>query len=391
MARVKTVIEINGRKYDARTGALLPTSDSSAARSINAAVPSQARATPTLSNPTIVDGVSRRKPQVAQEPQPTKARPMVRKLPSFKAPRSLDIKPAHKKPQRSTTLLRSVVVKPQKNAPLVHSTSSIAPSKVEHSATGRGLLLKRVPDIRLSRAKQTAKSITISRFSNGFSFKKQPTLQKDLTVALAPQTSAVAPVAPAITKPVLAQKQQVFVHPIAHATNHASPRLKKDRLHIRVARKLKIKPRVITISMASIAAVVLLGFLAYQNVPSIAMRVAASQAGFSGNLPGSTPAGFAFNGPITYGKGFITLKFNSNSDNRNFALTQRPSDWTSESLLTNHILTSSQKYQTYHDKGLTVYIYSNGDATWVDKGVWYNLTGKGSLSSEQILSLAGSM
>jgi hypothetical protein len=224
---------------------------------------------------------------------------------------------------------------------------------------------------------------------------KSPKLTNSLTVAKAPAEKKGAPSqAPAITKPLLGnheQKQEVFHHSIASATSHKASKLKKEGLHKRLAKRLKVNPRVVTISAAVLAVVFLGSFLAYQNVPSVAMRVAANRAGFSGHLPSNTPAGFAFKGPIQYAKDNIVLKFQSNSDTRKFVIVQKPTDWTSESLLANYVLTTKSRYQTYHDKGLTVFIYNDGSATWVDKGVWYSLNGEGSLSADQILAIAGSM
>jgi hypothetical protein len=133
------------------------------------------------------------------------------------------------------------------------------------------------------------------------------------------------------------------------------------------------------------------GFLAYQNVPTIAMQIADNRAGFSGHLPSTVPVGFSFKGPPIYSKGNISLNYKSNSDNRRFTINQKPTQWSSESLVTDFLINSKLNYQTYNDKGLTIYVYGEGYATWVDNGVWYNITGQGSLSTDQILAIAGSM
>lgn len=397
---MKTVIEINGRKYDARTGELL-------ANNVSGTPASQARqhqtTVPQKTGPAL-DGVSRRKMHITNTPQSTSKPTQNQNQASARqtmvraknaAPKSLDIKPASKA-QRAKTLLRTAVRKPTKVAPQIHSTSTIAESKVERSATGRGLLLKRTPDSRLARAKHATKSLTISKFSP-LSGSHKPRLSESLTVAAPPndkKQSTAPEAAPAITKPVLGdphRKQQVFNHTIAQANHHTAPKLKKKSLPRRIAQKISINPRVVG-TVAAVFAVLILGsFLAYQNVPAIAMRVAANQAGFSGHIPNNPPAGFAFKGPIEFSKGNITLRYKSNSDDRAFAISQKPTDWTSESLLMNHILASKTRYQTFHDRGLTVFIFNDGNATWVDKGVWYSINGKGSLSSDQILSIAGSM
>ncbi len=388
---MKTIIEVNGRKYDARTGQILSND-----------VTSQSVAQQSARTAPVLDGVNRRRPaqpnaatpkQVAPNPVTPVAKPSAHP----NAARALDIKPTKHKVQKAKTLLRTAVKKPQKAAPVIHGTSSAVESKVERSATGRGLLLRRTPDSRIARARQTAKSAAIQKFGAAKSVVSAPKVSGDLKVTQPPkeQTVASAPVAaPVLTKPALGKhaKKQVFNHPIANANHHTAPKVvKKERVLTKIARKLRVKPQTVSLAAGTLAVVLLAGFFAYQNVPAIAMRVAANQAGFSGHLPTNPPAGFAFKGPIQYSKGTIAVKYNSNSDQRTFTITQKPTDWTSDSLLANYVLNSKERYQTYHDRGLTVFVYNNGNATWVDNGVWYNLTGQGSLSSDQILAIAGSM
>lgn len=407
MALVNTIIEINGRKYDARTGKLISRSPNQSSfeppqRKLHTS-PSHAQALDIIDS----DKTSQTTRVSSNQPNnPTKKHSQVangqtqisasNNIPTS-GTRAIDIKPNRHKAQRAKTLLRTVVKKPTKTSPKIHSTSTIAQSTVERSATGRGVLLKRVPDTRLARAKQVIKSTNVHKYVVPNSSKK-PVLSSDLSVIPAPSkptTPVSHPAAPAIIKkPALAGSQQThesFNHPLANATNHKAPKLKKPALHRRIAAKININPKLIGATAAVCAVIVTVAFLAYQNVPAVAMRVAANRAGFSGSLPGNPPAGFAVKGPIEANKGTITVKFKSNSDERSFAITQKPSDWTPESLLANNVLGSKARYQTYRDKGLTVFIYNNGDATWVNKGIWYSITGKGSLSSDQVLAIAGSM
>lgn len=394
---MKNVIEINGTNYDARTGKILSSEAGNQVKT-NPATPKPVAPTPPNSG-AFLDGVSRRKPGTSKPLPRLQLKTTKQSIPSKKnnqatVSRALDIKPSLSKTQRANTLLRSAVKKPQKTAPQIHSTSTIVHSKVERSATGRGLLLKRIPDTRLARAKLTAKSSAIQKFTSD-RISKKPILSSNLTVATPPAHHSGAPaVAPAIVKPALGgheQKQQVFNHSISEATNHTKPKVKRERIHRRVARTLRVSPRAVSVSAVILAVFVLGSFFAYQRVPAIAMRVAASRAGFNGQLPANTPSGYAFAGPIDYTKGSISIRFKSNSDDRKFIIMQRPTEWTSESLLSNLVLSSKTRYQTYHDKGLTVFIYNNGDATWVDKGVWYSISSEGALSSQQILTIAGSM
>ena len=66
-------------------------------------------------------------------------------------------------------------------------------------------------------------------------------------------------------------------------------------------------------------------------------------------------------------------------------------NWDSQTLLQNFVSTSGQPYDAYKAAGRTVYVYGNGNATWVNGGVWYEVSDNGALSKDQIIQLANSM
>jgi len=143
---------------------------------------------------------------------------------------------------------------------------------------------------------------------------------------------------------------------------------------------------------ASFSALVLLGgFMIYNSLPSLTMRVAASRAGFDASVPNYQPSGYTFGGPVSYGPGRVVIKFNSNTDEREFTITEKRSGWDSRSLLDNYVETEAEDYLTFEEHGLTVYLYNDSQATWVDDGIWYTVEGSADLSSEQLLKIAASL
>lgn len=390
---MKTTIEINGRIYDAQTGKIVSTShenklaDRQNAKKIAPMQP--------LQRGIIMDGVNKR--PVHQ--------------PSTRRSNLTAVKPSHLANQKSQTLNRKAVKKPvtPKAVPYVHSTSANIPSKVEHSATGRGMLLKRVPDVKLTRALHAKKSNLVSKF--GKPTHQKPTIAPHIAVQPAPvatpsDATHATPhhnlqnqVAVATTQPTPTTHQAsppakkfVFEDHIKQANSHLLKPVKKESRRKRILRSMKVSPKVVSAAAAVFALTLLGGFFAYQNIPAVSMRIAASKAGFPASLPSSIPAGYSFNGPVEVNEQVVSLKYDSNSDDRNFIITQKPTNWSSEALLTNYLLDSQFRYQVYKDKGLTIYVYDGSNATWVDKGVWYNVNGdEGSLSSEQLLELASSI
>lgn len=394
--KVKTTIEINGRIYDAKTGKVITAKADTTA---NVATDSSKNtSSPNLQRGVVMDGVSKIRPSdtsmMSAKTRPSANRPKANH--------------ATIKPQKSKTLIRKAVHKPaqkkEPTTPVVHSTSANMNTRVEKSATGRGLLLKRVPDVRLMRAKHFKKSEKVQKFTPESHPKAKVT--PELTVKPAPvsnpishatslKTSAPA-AAPSIAPPVPSQtskKTSVFEDWLYTANSHLQKPVtsSKKKRSIKIP-SVRISPKIISVSAAAFAILLLGGFFAYQNVPAVSMRVAANEAGFMGKLPKSIPAGYAFDGPVQAEPANITLVYSSNSDDRQFVITQKPTNWSSEGLLTNYLVDSKFRYQAYKDKGLTVYIYNGSNATWVDKGVWFSVKGDdGSLSAEQLLDIAANI
>lgn len=140
-----------------------------------------------------------------------------------------------------------------------------------------------------------------------------------------------------------------------------------------------------------LAALLLTGFFVYQNIPNLSMRVASTRAGFSAQLPGYKPAGFSQEKLVSYAPGKVTVSFRSNSDERQFQLTQQSSNWNSQALADNYLAKADKQYQTFQASGKTIYIYDNSSATWVNGGVWYQIEGQSDLSSDQLLKIANSI
>lgn len=135
----------------------------------------------------------------------------------------------------------------------------------------------------------------------------------------------------------------------------------------------------------------LLAFVAVQSTPKIKMKVASAKAGFAASLPGNSPAGFHL-GEMQYGAGAVALSYKSNSDEtRKFNITQKTSSWDSTTLRDTVVAPADRDFRTVEDGGLTIYLYGQNNATWVDQGIWYQVQGNGSLSDRQLVDIAQSL
>lgn len=329
----KTILELNGRQYDVSTGKAL-------------------------------DGVLPTKPATVKPDVSAVVQPPVRHA-------AAHVK--HHRVEHSKTLMRQAVEKPK------HVPVTALPSVTEHVHH----------DKRHARATTTAKSHLVTKFSTAH------------TPAITTQTLHL-PVQPApkdIEPPVSFKHHQpsspqsrLEARALAAANNFRPIEPPKTHhTHQRVARKLGVSPRFVGLGAGLAATVLLIGFFAYQNVPNLAMRLAANRAGFAATLPSYQPSGFSMKGPIQYGPGQISLTFQANADSRRFQLTQQTSKWNNDTLLDQFVAVNNRQYQTYQAGNKTIYIYDQSNATWLNKGVWYRIAGNSKLNSDQLIHLANSL
>ena len=381
MSTRNNTIELNGKRYDARTGKLLSGHDTThVAKSTHkaAAAPAKKPAVHTAQKGqkgASIDGVVKRTAHTAHNN--TVAKQPAKPAHHPKAEPKVAARAVHKKTGRSNTLMRHAVKKPTA-APKAAVKRRTTPHVEAHPH-------------RVSRAQKIEKSKFISKFGNGAA-----TLR-----ATRPAISEL-PVQPepnAQPGPVLDKHHEdqldISVHwlqkAIDSATSHTQPRPKKTTRRQKVSKKLRLNTRTANVAAASLAIVLLFGFIAYQNAPNLNMQIAANRSGVAGSLPGYQPAGFALHGPIQYSSGQITVGFKSHSDDRLFNITQSASQWNSETLRENFVASESSDYQTFQTNGKTVYVYDSNNATWVDGGVWYRIDGDALLNNDQLLRIAASM
>ena len=356
----QTTITINGRLYDAITGQPVV----AAAAHKAAAKPAQAPAQPASAR--TFNDIGPRPATVKQGTAKPVAQPATPAAQPAKAAHRANhpvAQSVHARPQKSQTLYRKALKKPV----VEHTPATIS-------------------------TKDLGRSPLISKFNTG-----PVTVHPDLTRKAQAQEETIAP---AQTHPTVAKVlQQRVPAPVQHATGkELKEQLIKERLaevsdspHNTQKRAwFKSKPRVASILTATLALLVLGGYLTYMNLPVISMKVAASRAGVDATFPNYRPDGYALNGPITYSPGEVNINYKSNSNDNGFRISQKPSNWDSQALLDNFVTRQTENYLTFQERGVTVYTFGN-KAAWVNGGLLYTLDGNSSLSSDQVLRLATSM
>lgn len=143
----------------------------------------------------------------------------------------------------------------------------------------------------------------------------------------------------------------------------------------------------------SLAGVILLGIYVWQiNYPNLALKVAGSKAGISASLPAYLPNGWKISGDIQANPGSISYKLATAEGDKSVAINQVRSDWDSQALAENYLAPNTDKYTALQAEGLTIYIYNNNQASWVNHGTWYRIEGQDhGLSKDQIIKMATSL
>ena len=255
-----------------------------------------------------------------------------------------------------------------------------AAENIASPTRSRSDLAKRVSPARKKRAVAQSKSPSVGKF-------KAP-VTKAVGALPTPPDEVEADIAPMHHAPKqLSAKEQLIAERLA-ATDNTAPPSGKRRIRDFFAKR----PRTVTILATGASVLLLVGYITYLNIPNMALRVAAARAGFEANMPGYRPNGFKFSGPISYSPGQITIKFDSNTDDRSYTITERETNWDSQSLLENFVKSETDLYSTFQERGLTVFIYDGSNAAWVNGGIWYTIAGDASLlNSEQLLKIASSL
>jgi hypothetical protein len=352
----QTTIQINGHTYNAITGELITAATEPNQLPSKKIVPHN--------NGISIDGVILNNSATNMVKDLTTQTTLSRQPPSKSSQ-------VHKTTSKSQTLKRDIVELPK--AALINNSQA-----GNSFSNAKQMLANTVSGQRQARSQGFVRSKSIAKFSNN-------PIPEDM-----PDPDPIKPPAPA-PKP-LSLKEQLIAQKLAEmAASEAVIKPEK----ISLASKFKtrfINNRTTSILATSVAAVLVVGYVTFLNIPRMTLRLASSRAGFEAQLPGYSPSGFGFSGPVAYAPGQVTIQYASNTDDRLYTIVEKQTTWDSETLLDNFVNQEAElPPSVYHERGLVVYIYDGTNATWVNGGIWYTIDGDSALTSEQLLKIAASL
>ncbi len=367
----QTVIEINGRQYNAETGELIGISR------IKAVVSNGRDVRPIVSDVTK----RRNRDEVlvlgnalsSQVITPAHQRSMegVRQIHHLQ----------HHTPQHSKTLVRKAVKKPDyQMKPKITKVkvTEVAAKTAQEVAKPlqKKVSVSQIHPARMLHAKSVHKSHHIQRFS-----------KSDRSVAVvaahhAHQKAAVQVHSSAHAKGHTSEATKLFEQAMSKAAVHHSSDVTRHRRHLRHDRMKS--------ALAGIAAILVVGsFITYLNMPKIELQVASAKAGFRVNNPAYSPDNsYSLANGITASKNKVEMTYASGKSS--YKITQSTSDLSSTALLAQLRSTKGDPDRIISDSGRTVYYYHDS-SSWVSGGVQYTLDNNANLSSVDVARIASSI
>ncbi|HLZ15075.1 MAG TPA: hypothetical protein VKQ34_03715 [Candidatus Saccharimonadales bacterium] len=398
----KNILELNGKRYDAITGALLGPARASAAKAAKKAVPAaktaKGRAVDGFIRPTAI--------ATAMQPKTTVPTPKAKRVNDVQAAPAKKAKKGQKgvaknttpvvqpvssevvvraaspansiaahQPQHARTLMRRAVqkpvftlkpeIKPQAPAELAPvSSSALTPKRSAAS----------VDPSRLARAQKTLKHAAVARFSRLAGI----THSTDYHIPVKTMPGIPVRQAPLSSQSAV-RSPDIFEAAIAKATSHTEPPHRVSR-----SRRRKLT-NVLALTSTFL---VIASFVAFLNMPNIQLHVASVQAGFKASMPSYAPVGYALAGGVKRSGDTVSMVYRSGENN--YTVTQQPTNWDDQTLLDN-TLPLQGAHQTVDAGGRIVYIYNDSNAVWVAGNVRYDVVGNAPLSTTDIQQLAMSM
>lgn len=272
-------------------------------------------------------------------------------------------------PEHSLTLKRQAVSPPKLQ--MKPAIKKILPAEkhasVLHPITPKPSV-SRVDQDRLAHAHQVARNRHVRHFS-----------PNQAQVSTPRATAMPQPLAPAAPRPEQSE-EDMFELAIAQATSHEQKAPKQRRSW---KRKLANSGAVV------LALLVIAIFTAYLNLPTIEVNIASRQAGFHVTMPNYKALGFAFESPIKTANGVVSMNFSSGDSK--FTITQQASNWDNATLMDSLATQSDTIPKAVQSNGHTIYMTHTNQATWVNGGIRYDLTGNANLTAQQIMAVADSL
>lgn len=283
----------------------------------------------------------------------------------------------HHSQQSAHTLMRHAVKKPtvsvRKQAKTQSALAHAHPQQitVKHSAL-------QLDNQRLERAKATPQHAKVGRFHVPLSV---PIKLTSIPVRQMPEGRPTN--TPPTTPPPTPNNKpgDMFEQAIEQASHFVD--LATQRQYF----KKRARRHAFTLAAGTLAVLTIAGLAVYQNSPSLQLRIAGYRAGVATVTPDFNASGFAYGGASVQGARVV---IGLTADGVRYQLSQQETNWSGEQMIAQIASTDASGQPNYAPiavDDITVYRLGGSQATWVANGIWYQVSGEQALSNQQIAAL----
>ena len=278
---------------------------------------------------------------------------------------SVALHAAHHKRQHTKTLLRSAVKKPSL---AVHKQVIKAQGLIDTRGLHHDVISPRVVNhnaARLARSHEVSRSHMVSKFQDVITAKPHPISHEPV------------------------HHQAAASH--AHHTHHAEETISEPSpLHtaVKTAPKRTVQQRSAQWAIIIAVFAVIAGIVFYIDRPQLSLGLASYHSNVSASFPSYALAGYRLQEPVQSTAGQVTMTYSSGA--ASYQITQSNSTWSNSDLLNSYVAPKHTPYQVASRGGLTVYVFSNISAVWVNNGIFYQLNSNNPLGTSDIVQLANS-
>ncbi len=299
----------------------------------------------------------------------------------------------HSKLQRSTTLNRRYIKHPVDNSSENESTArnTVIMPKTK-STTSQSKMHDQVSEAHVITVKTGTTPHVIKHFAKDWHSEQNKPKVIDVGPIVHPmvqQVEASRAVRAISTMPK--PSHIIKAEAISAALDKAPSEHQRNRAKVPKSVRTRKRAHALQLAMASVIMLLLGGYFTYINMPNLSTRVAAVRAGIDASYPTYHPTGYSLAGPVAYDSGEVRIKFAANGSTQTYTVEQVKSGWDSSAVYENYIKPrTGDNYTITRDSGLTIYSY-DGNAAWVNKGIFYTIEGDATLTNDQIQRIALSM
>ena len=281
---------------------------------------------------------------------------------------------SHHRVQRSTTLNRKYVKRPEKIAAIDSVAKRRADDLKRRQALADKINRERLAALKASKTVAEAAATPAAATS-----KAQPiavTIEKSLVTS--PKTEKAKAVKDSAVKSAL--KSVASIESEEKATTVTS---------ISSKRTLGAKKLLLAFGCAALV-VGAVGYFVSVNTPDISVRVAAMQTGIDATYPTYIPRGYSLSDIVSEEKK-ISMTF-TDSESGSFTISEEKTTWDNETLEASYVkATWGNNYTSVREQGITIFI-AGSSAAWINGNILYKINASGNnLTKKQIKSIVTSL